>query len=297
MDVNLELYRVFYHAAREGSVSGAAQRLFISQPAVSQSIRQLERRLGGSLFFRTPKGISLTTEGEALFKYIEPAVNFIASGERKFSEMRNLVSGEINIGASDMTCKYYLLPYLEDFHRRYPGVRLHVTNGATPETIGLLKKGGIDFGVISLPLEKDENLLVTECMEIQDCFIAGEKYRELSDREVSLKELCAYPVLLLEKATSTRKYIDDFLREHGCGLTPEIELATSDLLVQFAKRELGISCVVRNFAEEELDKGTIFEIRLREGIPPRSIGLVRLKNVYLSAAAGRFAGKLGFGSG
>ncbi len=292
MDINLELYRVFFHVAREGSISRAARRLFISQPAVSQSIRQLEQKLGGSLFFRTQKGISLTAEGEALLKYIEPAVNFIASGEKKFSEMKNLISGEINIGASDMTCKYYLLPYLEEFHRRYPGVRLHVTNGATPETIRLLKKGSIDFGVVSLPLEEDESLLVTECMEIRDCFIAGGRYRELSEREISLKELCSYPVLLLEKATSTRRYIDAFARGHGCVLTPEIELATSDLLVQFARRELGISCVVRNFAEEELAKGTIFEIRLSEKIPSRSLGFVKLKNVWLSAAADRFVREL-----
>lgn len=293
MDVNLELYRVFYHAAREGSISKAAQKLFISQPAVSQSIRLLEQKLGGSLFFRTSKGISLTTEGEELFKYVEPAVNFITTGEKKFSEMRNLVIGEIDIGASDMTCKYYLLPYLEEFHRNFPGVRLHITNGATPETISLLKRGSIDFGVISLPIEEDENLLVKECMEIQDCFIAGEKYKRLSGKELSIKELCAYPVLLLEKSTSTRKYIDNFVRKYGCEMTAEIELATSDLLVQFAKRELGISCVVRNFAEEELEKGTIFEIRLKEKILPRSIGIVRLKNVYLSAAASRFVRELG----
>lgn len=293
MDVNLELYRVFYHAAKEGSISRAARKLFISQPAVSQSIRQLEQKLGGSLFFRTPKGISLTTEGEALLKYIEPAVNFVMNGEKKFSEMRNLATGEINIGASDMTCKYYLLPYLEEFHRSYPGVRLHVTNGATPETIGLLKKGSIDFGVISLPVDEDENLLIKECMQIQDCFIAGEKYGMLMERELTIRELCTYPVLLLEKSTSTRRYMDDFARRHGCELTAEIELATSDLLVQFARRELGISCVVRNFAEEELEKGTIFEIKLKEKIPPRCIGLVRLKNAYLSSAAARFVSVLG----
>ena len=135
--------------------------------------------------------------------------------------------------------------------------------------------------------------MVNECMEIQDCFIAGEKFKNLSSRELTLKELCSYPVLLLEKSTSTRNYIDDFARKHGCELTAEIELATSDLLVQFAKRELGISGVVRNFAEEELEKGTIFELRLKEKIPPRSIGLVRLKNVYLSAAADRFVKGLG----
>lgn len=292
MDVNFELYKIFYHIAREGSISKAAQKLYISQPAVSQSIRLLEDRLGGRLFLRTQKGMKLTWEGEALYKHIEPAVNFIRTGERVFTGMQDLLSGEINIGASDMTCKYYLLPFLEAFHRKYPGVRLHVTNGATPETIGLIRKGAIDFGVISLPVEPDEKLSVVECMEIQDCFVAGEKYKELALHEISIRELCSYPILLLERSTATRRYIDEFARGKGCELIPEIELATSDLLVQFARRELGIACFVRNFAEEELKAGSLYEIRLKEKIPPRKIGLAFLRDVYPTAAAGRFIEEL-----
>lgn len=290
MFINLELYRVFYFTAKAGSLSKASHQLFISQPAVSQAIKQLEEKLGGQLFFRTSKGIKLTREGEIVYKYIEPAYNFIIAAEAEFTQMLNLSKGAIKIGASDMSCKYYLLPYLESFHQNFPQIKIHLTNGPTPETIDLLKKGSIDFGVISLPVEEDERLVIKEVMTIQDCFVAGENYIELKGKPVHLSQLLKYPVLLLEKATSTRRYIDEYVRKYGLVLNPEIELATSDLLVEFARKGFGISCVVRNFAQEDIDKSNLFEIQLEEVIPPRQIGIVTLKDAPLSAAAKKFIG-------
>jgi LysR family transcriptional regulator, cyn operon transcriptional activator len=292
MYINLELYRVFYFAAKSGSLSKASQLLFISQPAVSQAIKQLEDKLGGQLFFRTSKGIKLTREGESVYKYIEPAYNFIVAAEAEFTEMLNLSKGAIKIGASDMTCKYYLMTYLESFHKVFPQIKIHLTNGPTPETIDQLKKGLIDFGVISLPIEEDNRLVVKEVMSIQDCFVAGENYIELKGRTITLGELLKYPILLLEKATSTRKYIEDYVRKYSLTLNPEIELATSDLLVEFARKGFGISCVVRNFAQVDIEKSNLFEIQLKEAIPPRQIGIVTLKDAPLSAAAKKFIGNI-----
>jgi LysR family transcriptional regulator, cyn operon transcriptional activator len=292
MHINLELYRVFYFAAKSGSLSKASQLLFISQPAVSQAIKQLEDKLGGQLFFRTSKGIKLTREGESVYKYIEPAYNFIVAAEAEFTEMLNLSKGAIKIGASDMTCKYYLMTYLESFHKVFPQIKIHLTNGPTPETIDQLKKGLIDFGVISLPIEEDNRLVVKEVMSIQDCFVAGENYIELKGRTITLGELLKYPILLLEKATSTRKYIEDYVRKYSLTLNPEIELATSDLLVEFARKGFGISCVVRNFAQVDIEKSNLFEIQLKEAIPPRQIGIVTLKDAPLSAAAKKFIGNI-----
>ena len=288
MDINLELYKVFYHVVQTGSISKASQELYISQPAVSQSVKQLEGKLGGKLFFRTPKGITLTPEGQVLYKYIEQGYNMIMLAESKFSETINLEAGVIRIGASDMTLKYFLLPHLEEFHKQYPKVRIKVTNGTTPETIDSLKRGLIDFGVASLPFSADSSLDIMEAMEIQDCFVSNYRFGALCEKEISVKELTDYPVIMLEKNTSTRKYIDSYLSSHSVSIIPEIELATSDLLVQFARRGLGISCVVRNFAEEDTKNGSLFELKLKEKIPPRQIGIIKLKNVPLTAAAKRF---------
>ncbi len=295
MDINLDLYKVFYYVVQTGSISRASQELFISQPAVSQSVRQLESKLGGQLFYRTPKGIKLTPEGQVLYKYIEQGYNLIMLAETKFSETVNLEAGVIRIGASDMTLKYFLLPHLEEFHKQYPRVRIKVTNGTTPETIESLKGGLIDFGVASLPRPDDRSLDVKEAMEIQDCFVSNYRFGILSGKEISICELSRYPIIMLEKNTSTRKYIDNYLSANSLSIVPEIELATSDLLVQFARRGLGISCVVRNFAEEDIRNGSLFELRLKEKIPPRQIGIIKLRGAPLTAAAKRFMELIGTG--
>ncbi len=294
MNINLDLYKVFYHVVQTGSISKASQELFISQPAVSQSVRLLESKLGGKLFFRTPRGITLTPEGEVLYKYIEQGYNLIMLAESKFSEAINLDSGVIRIGASDMTLKYFLLPYLEEFHKQYPKVRIKVANGTSPETVEALKRGIIDIGVASLPLTEDKTLDVIEAMEIQDCFVSNYRFGFLSEKQISVSELIDYPVIMLEKNTSTRKYIDKYLSQNSVSIIPEIELSTSDLLVQFARRGLGISCVVRNFAEEYISNGSLFEINLKEKIAPRQIGLIKLHNVPLTAAAKSFMHLLQF---
>ncbi|RCW39898.1 LysR family transcriptional regulator [Paenibacillus prosopidis] len=284
---NMEWYRVFYFTAKAGSLSKAAEELYITQPAVTHSIKQLEARLGGQLFFRTSKGVKLTNEGELLFKYIEQAYNFISTGERKIAEMHQLMDGEIKIGAGDTLCKHYLLPYLETFHQTYPAIKFQVTNRTTPETINLLKQGKIDFGIVNLPIQ-DPKITIQESVSIEDCFIAGEKFKHLSEEPVSLETLVGYPILLLEKGSSIRAYIDWFTGRSGVTIKPEIELGSIDLLMEFTRTGFGIACVIKNFITKELAQSSVYEIKLTNSIPPRKIGIIKLKDVPLSTAASRF---------
>ena len=178
MDINLEYYKIFYYTAKQKSVTLAAEKLSISQPAVSQAIKHLEKDLGCALFVRTAKGVRLTKEGEMLFSYVERGCEAILSGEKRLLEMLNLEKGEICIGASDMTLKYYLLPYLERFHEKYPNIRVTVTNAPTPETLQHLADGRIDFGIVSSPVEPQGWLKIIPVKEIRDVFVAGKKYKE-----------------------------------------------------------------------------------------------------------------------
>ncbi len=287
MDINLEWYRVFYWIAKTGSLSKAAQRMHITQPAVSHTIKQLEGSLGGQLFFRTPKGVTLTTEGEVLFHYLEQAFNFVEIGEKAIADMNGLQSGEIAIGASDTLCKHYLLPYLERFHAEHPGIRIRVTNRTTPETLALLKEGKIDFGIVSLPAS-DKQVEFRESTPLQDCLVGGAKYRELAaTHPLSLDVLRDYPLLLLE-AGSTRRFLDDYAATHGITLQPEFELGSVDLLVQFARSGFGLAFVLRNYVEEELRAGALVEIPLTPPVPARHIGIATLRGVPLSAATKAF---------
>lgn len=288
MYVNLDLYRVFHAVAKAGSISGAAREIYVSQPAVTQSVKRLEDQLGVALFQRTSKGMRLTPEGEMLARYVDSAYGFLEAAERKIAETRALGDGEITIGAGDTLCKHYLVPHLRAFHEAYPRVRIHVTNRMTPETIDLLKGGKVDLGIVNLPVDGDPALVVRETLTVHDCFVAGEKYRSLSAAPVPLRGLAGYPLLLLEKGSSSRRYVDAFFRSKGISLTPEIELGSNDLLAEFAAVGLGVACVVKEFVAPELASGRLYQIELAEEIPARKAGVVTLKDVPLSRAAREF---------
>lgn len=268
---DLELCKVFYYAAQCRSITAAAQKLFISQPAVSQSIKQLEGQLGCTLFYRTSRGVKLTAEGEVFYERVKRAFEEIELGERKLAEMLDMESGEIRIGASDMTLKFCLLPYLESFHKLYPKIKINVSNAPTPETLAALRGGLIDFGLISTPAGDTSDLVLTEAVQISDVFVAGKRFEHLSGRTLSLSELEKLPIICLEKRTSTRRGIDDFLRENGVSMSPEIELATSELIVEFARRDLGVGYVMSGFADEAIEKGELFELSFKSMPPERSI--------------------------
>jgi LysR family cyn operon transcriptional activator len=282
--MNLELYRTFYAIAKSGSISKASEELFITQPAVSRGIRQLEESLECTLFFRTSKGVKPTPEGKLLLQYIEQAFNFITLGEKKINEVKDLKSGEIRIGVSDTLCKYYLVPYLKLFNTLYPAIRFEVTSPTTPIIIRLLKAGKIDFGIINLPFD-DPLVEMKKIMEVQDCLVTGEKYKQLGYMMRPLAEIVRYPLLLLEKNSNSRRYIDAYFANHGLTPTPDYELGNFDLLIHFAKHDFGIACVIKNFIQEDLEKENLYEIKPIEKIPPRHIGVARLKEFPLSAAA------------
>ncbi len=282
---NLEAYKVFYYTAREQSITLAAKALSISQPAVSQSIKQLEGQLGTNLFVRTSKGVRLTREGELLFSYVAKGYEQIEAGEHQLRRMLDLELGEIHIGASDMTLRFFLLPFLERFHEKYPGIKVMVSNAPTPETLQFLRSGRIDFGVVSTPLQKEDGICMQEVQEIQDTFVAGRRFMQYKNRMLDFSELEHLPLICLEGNTSTRSYMEDFLRAQGVEIRPEFELATSDMIVQFALRNLGVGSIMRRFAEAELESGRLFELRFNKLIPKRRFCIVTMENHPLSVAA------------
>lgn len=285
MNINLEYYKIFYHVATELSITGAAKKLCISQPAVSQAIKQLEQELGIELFTRRAKGVSLTRAGTLLYSYVGKGYETILAGEEQLTKMMNLEYGEVRIGASDMTLQFYLLPFLEQFHQLYPGIKVTVTNAPTPQTIDHLYQGRIDFGVVTRPVEVDTQFDVFQVRKIQDVFVAGDKFQNLQGKKLDYSELTELPLICLEGDTSTRKYVDCFLKEMQVEVTPEFELATSDMIVQFALRNLGVGCVVEDFARKQLDSGELFRLEFEQSIPERDMCLIVDKRVTMSVAA------------
>ncbi|QHT64041.1 LysR family transcriptional regulator [Paenibacillus lycopersici] len=287
MTNNYELYKVFYWAAKTGSLTQAAKALYLTQPSVSHAIKQLEDSFGLTLFYRTSKGVSLTQEGAVLYSYIEQSQILISVAEEKMAALKNLGSGELRIGGSDSLFKHYLLPYLEDYHQRYPGIKLHLNHGTTPETIAFLKEGRIDVGVVRMPVV-DDQLEVMRGIQLQDCFVAGERYAELQGMILSFEQLLQYPIILFSRNSRVRMAITELFQSYGHEIKPEIEVGSVDLLIEFARKGLGISYVTREFVARELEAGSLFEIKLNVKMPPSQVGFMTMRNMPLSSAASKF---------
>ncbi|KUO70859.1 MAG: LysR family transcriptional regulator [Desulfosporosinus sp. BRH_c37] len=284
--LHTELYKVFYFAAMCRSLSEAAERLYISQPAISKSIKKLETLTGCTLFIRNSKGVTLTTEGQILYDYVKSAFETLHNGELMLEKLKQRTEGIVKVGISDTLCRYFFLPYLESFHYQYPGIHIQIINRPSPDTLKLLEQGQLDFGIISIPRDKGD-LEYIELMTIQDIFVAGSKY-DIPACALSLKKLVSYPLLMMEAGNLSRIHIDDYFMANHLSFTPEIEISSMDILIEFAKIGLGIATVIKNFVTEELALGILKEIPISPALPPRTIGIAQKRNIPVSLASQSF---------
>ena len=280
---NYEHYKIFCKIVECQSISKAAEKLYVSQPAISLAVKQLETTLNVKLFFRNQRGVNLTMEGRLLYDYVKQGCNMIRAGEEKLKEIDTLEVGEISIGASDMTLRFFLLPFIEKFYKDFPSLKIKISNATTPETLQHLKDGMIDFGVISEPFDKDNsNFNFKPVKFFRDILIAGNKF-DIDSLDV--KDLPKFPFIMLERGTSTRLYIEKYLKENNVPLIPEIELALSDLIVEFVKRGMGIGFIVDDFAAAELANGTIHRINLTPELKPRQFYIATNAKVPITSAS------------
>ncbi len=285
--VNLELYRVFYTVAKCGSLTKAAEELFISQPAVSQSVKQLESQLGISLFNRTHRGMELSAQGgKLIFPEVERALGLLYEAENRISEMKASATGVIRIGASETIFKYFLADKIVDFHERFPAVKIELMADFTPDTIEKLKANRCDIAFVNLPIAVDPELtLYGNCMRLNDIFIAGKKFEELENKApMSLSKLKKYPLILMDKNTVARRALDNFLGAHGAELQPSIEVGSWDLMKRLVARGMGLGVIPREYAARQLSEGEMFEVATDPALPARSVGMLLPKNAPVSYA-------------
>ena len=286
IDINYELYKVFYHVASTLNFSEASKQLFISQSAVSQSIKTLERKLDQTLFIRSTKKVQLTPEGEILMRHIEPAMNLIQKGEAQLIDAAS-TGGQIRIGASDTICRYFLIPYLERFHKAFPGAHIKVINQTSMKCAELLRNGQVDLIVVNYPNNHlGTATSVLRIKQFHDVFIAGSPFRELKDRTVSFSELLHYPILMLDKNSTTNEFLHQVFQQHQLDLVPEIELTSNDLLVDLARIGLGIAFVPDYCITEQSDN--LFLLKTKEELPFRELTVAYNDQLPLSRASMEF---------
>ena len=288
MSIDLELYRIFCEVAKTGNITKAAHNLFVSQSAVSQSIKLLENRLKGKLFDRSVHGVTLTAEGKVLYSHIRDSIRIIENAQVVVSDMIDLSSGSVRIGASDTICSLYLLPALKKFNQLYPDIQLSVTNRTTSESIKLLKNASVDIAFVNLPITDEDSFEVIKVKTIHDCFVVGEKYFHLAETKLNFNHLSNYPLLSLEQESNSRTQMDLFMQKHNYILNPSIELGSLSLLREFAKIGLGIALTVREDVTQMLKANELKELSFFHPLPTRHFGLLIPKNISLSFAAKAF---------
>ena len=287
MAVKLELYRIFREVAKTGNITAAAQNLFLSQSALSQSIKQLEQELGVSLFSRSTKGVHLTSEGRLLLDYVNRALGLLDNGEEMMARVRDMEAGELTIGASDTVTKTYLVPRLEAFHRAYPGIRLRILTGTSETLLEKLRSGQVEVAFASRPAEND-HYLCRHCIDTHTIFVTAPDYFEDMEHVFTREEIAAMPLIMLEKKASSRLYVEQYFMGHGLTLQPEIELGSHNLLIALARIQLGVACVTEEFSRSGLSRGVIVPLQTDFEIPPRAVYLCTMKGVPVTTAAARF---------
>ena len=286
MDINYELYKVFYHVASTLSFSEASKQLFISQSAVRQSIKTLERKLDQTLFIRSTKHVQLTPEGEILLRHIEPAMHFIRRGEAQLLDAA-ATGGQIRIGASDTICRYFLVPYLERFHRDFPSAHIKVINQTSIKCVELLETGQVDLIVTNYPNQYLSNVSsIKKIRTFKDVFIANKSFEQLKGQKLSYEQLSKYPILMLDKRSTTSEFLHRLFQQHHLDLVPEIELTSNDLLIDLARIGLGIAFIPDFCIQEPNDD--LFIVETEEELPTRELVIAHNEQIPLTKASEEF---------
>ena len=287
MNIDLNLYRIFYVVAKKGNITKAAEELFISQPAVTQAIHSLESQFGAPLFIRAKKGVTLTEEAKVLFQFVESGLNYINNGENKFKELMNIESGTLKIGASTTVTQHVLLEYLDIFQDKYPNVSISITNNLSQELVKLLREGSVDLLIVNLPMKEYKDIEITPFLEVHDTFMVGKRKKDLVNENIDLNKI--EDAFIFQKAPSnTRNFLNKWLIENNIEINPKYDVVSFNLVKDMTKMGLGIGYITREFAKKELESGELFELNITPIVPGRQIGIATLKNMVPSFAARSF---------
>lgn len=284
MNIDLELYRVFYTVAKNKHMTKASEELHISQPAISQSIKKLEDQLGGTLFLRSNKGMELTNEGEMFFDYVKGALELINNAEKEFTSFKELTKGEIKIGASTTLTKLILMDTIKKIHKDYPNIKINITNDLTKDLLIDLEKGKLDFVIYNDGEKKNSNIETTKIKEIKQGFIYNEMY--FKDKIANLKDLNKFPLIPQKKESNSRKFLDNYTINNNIILEANTEVVSQDLVIEFTEAGLGIGFSIIDLAKKKYPN--LKELSINKNIPSTNIYLSKNKNINLTFASKKF---------
>lgn len=284
MNIDLELYRIFYVVAKHKHMTKASEELHISQPAISQSIKKLEEQLNGTLFLRSNRGMELTEEGKMFYGYVKGALELIDNAEKEFTSFKDLSKGEIKIGCSTTLTKLILLDTIERFHKDYPNIDINITNDLTSNLMNDLKLGKLDFVIFNESNVKESNVLLKKIKELKQGFVYNPSI--FSDDIENFNDLNNYPLILQQSESNSRKLLDYIALSNNVKLIPKMEVVSQELITEFTHIGLGIGFVIIDLAKRNFDD--LKELKLNKNIPNINVFLATNKSISLTFASKTF---------
>lgn len=274
MDINFEYYKIFYYVAKYGNITKAATALGSNQPNVTRTMKLLEAQLSCRLFIREARGVSLTEEGERLYSHVEIAYRHLLNAQEEICRQNAPGGGTVEVGATEAAIYLFLLDMLHDFKLRYPAIKIKIHNQSTPDTVKHLVSGKLDFAVVTTPYEMPKNVACETVLEFEEILVGGLQYRSLCGEPLQLEDIGKYPWVGLGSGSATYEMYKDFFIRHKIDFEPDMQVATSGLMLPLIESNLGIGFVPGKLAELSLKEGRLVQIRLNCNMPKRSIQIV-----------------------
>lgn len=283
-NINLNNYKIFYEVAERGSITDASKKLYLTQSAISKSIKKLESDLNVELFYRTKKGVKLTDKGKELLYYVEKAFNSLITAERNVIESENLDKGKLSIGVPSQIGSFYIFEHVSNFHKKYPNIEITIISKRTTELLKLLETHEIDFIIDSSPINTNINdIIIKPLTNIKNCFVVSKNtnipYKDIK----TLKELSNYPLVLPIKGTNNRRELDKLFISENIELNNVINIHTSEMIVSAIKEGLGIGYILYDVVKDNVENKEFDVINIKEKLPKTKINLVYIEK-YLTIA-------------
>ena len=283
-DINLNLYKIFYEVAQSENISHASKKLYLTQSAISKSIKKLEDELDTKLFYRNSKGVKLTDKGKELVFYVEKAFNNLIIAERTMIESKTLNKGKISIGVPSQIGTFYIFDKIAKFYQDYPNIEITIISKTTTQLLKLLESHEIDFIIDTSPINTSiNNIIIKELKKVQNCFVTKYDTNININKIKDLNDISKYPLVLPIKGTTNRKDLDKLFEKNNIELNKVINIHTSEMIVGAIKKDLGIGYLIYDIIKENVINNEFKIIKVKEQLPKTIINLVYIKK-YLPMA-------------
>lgn len=272
--MNYEHLKIFYTVCQYKNISKAAEALYTSQPAISRIISTIEKELKVELFFRSKEGVTLTKEGEALYKRIEYPFNELSRLDKEMPDKSKMFDEVVYLGATVTALNCFLFDSMNEFKKKFPNVHYRIYTGSSHSILDMVRNGKIDMAFVTTPFQKYNDLKITNVYTIDNVLLCGEKYKDLANKKRSISELTKYPFILLSEEMQFRAHIDDFLIKHNVKIIPEFEADSSSVLLPMVEKNYGLAFIPSEMAKESVENKRAYLIELEEEIPVRYVAMI-----------------------